>query len=75
MRIPTSSPASTDGTELGPILPQILHAGRYAYHPLAVSASATRSPISPFATQALSTAGRATVCDFVRCAILACDTG
>ena len=33
---------------------QILHAGRYAYHPFAVSASAIKSPISPFAPKALT---------------------
>ena len=61
-----------DGTEPGRILLQILHASRYVYHPLAVSASATRSPISPFAARALITAGvRAAVCDFDRCAVLA----
>ena len=34
--------------EDGKICMQILHAGRYGYHPLAVSASAIKSPISPF---------------------------
>jgi hypothetical protein len=34
------------GIEAGGLLAlQILHAGRYAYHPKAVSASATQSPI------------------------------
>lgn len=33
---------------------QILHAGRYAYHPFAVAPSAIRSPISPFSPRALS---------------------
>lgn len=33
---------------------QILHAGRYAYHPFAVSASAIKSPISPFSPKALT---------------------
>lgn len=33
---------------------QILHAGRYAYHPFAVSASAIKSPISPFTPKALT---------------------
>ncbi|HMZ00783.1 MAG TPA: NADPH-dependent 2,4-dienoyl-CoA reductase, partial [Burkholderiaceae bacterium] len=32
----------------GKIALQILHAGRYAYHPLAVAPSRLRSPISPF---------------------------
>ncbi|CAG0934360.1 partial 2,4-dienoyl-CoA reductase, partial [Rhodocyclaceae bacterium] len=38
----------------GKICLQILHTGRYAYHPLAVSASKLKSPISPFAPRALS---------------------
>ena len=33
---------------------QILHAGRYAYHPFAVAPSAIKSPISPYAPKALS---------------------
>jgi 2,4-dienoyl-CoA reductase (NADPH2) len=33
---------------------QILHAGRYAYHPFAVAPSATRSPISPFSPRQLT---------------------
>lgn len=33
---------------------QILHAGRYAYHPFAVSASAIKSPISPYTPKALT---------------------
>jgi len=33
---------------------QILHAGRYAYHPFAVAPSAIKSPISPFAPKALT---------------------
>ncbi len=33
---------------------QILHAGRYAYHPLAVAPSAIKSPISPYKPKALS---------------------
>ena len=37
---------STDGIEPGRIILPILHAG-YVYYPLAVSASATRNPISP----------------------------
>ena len=76
VRIPTTSPGSMDRTEPGQILLQIMYAGRYVYHPLAVSANATRSPISPFAAWTLSTAGVwATVRDFVRCAVLARDAG
>jgi len=33
---------------------QILHAGRYAYHPFAVAPSAIKSPISPFKPKALT---------------------
>ena len=33
---------------------QILHAGRYAYHPFAVAHSAIKSPISPFTPKALT---------------------
>ena len=54
------------------ILLQILHAGRYAYHPLAVSASAEKSPISRFTPRALSDrAVRGTIEDYARCARLA----
>ncbi|HZV23698.1 MAG TPA: NAD(P)-binding protein, partial [Luteimonas sp.] len=33
---------------------QLLHAGRYAYHPLSVAPSRLRAPISPFTPRALS---------------------
>jgi 2,4-dienoyl-CoA reductase (NADPH2) len=55
---------------------QILHTGRYAYHPFAVSASNTKSPISPFPARALSTAEiQQTVLDFTNTAILAAKAG
>jgi 2,4-dienoyl-CoA reductase (NADPH2) len=55
---------------------QILHAGRYAYHPLAVSASALRAPINRFRPHALSArAVRRTIADFARCATLAQQAG
>ena len=38
----------------GRIALQILHAGRYAYHPLSVAPSALRSPITPFRPRALT---------------------
>ena len=38
----------------GKILLQILHAGRYAYHPFSVSASAIKAPINPFRPRALA---------------------
>lgn len=34
---------------------QILHAGRYSYHPFALAPSAIQSPISPFVPKALTT--------------------
>jgi 2,4-dienoyl-CoA reductase (NADPH2) len=55
---------------------QILHTGRYAYHPFCVSASATKSPISPFPARALSKSGiHQTVKDFTHTAILAQQAG
>jgi len=58
------------------ILLQILHAGRYAYHPLSVSASSIKAPINPFRPRALSTRGvEQTIADFVRCALLARAAG
>ncbi|PTL60349.1 FAD-dependent oxidoreductase [Paraconexibacter algicola] len=62
--------------EGGRIALQILHAGRYGYHPWNVSASATKAPISPFRASALSTDGvRDVVEDFARCAALAREAG
>ncbi len=58
------------------ILMQILHAGRYAYHPLSVSASTIKAPINPFRPRALSSRGvQATIADFARCAQLAREAG
>jgi len=55
---------------------QILHAGRYAYHPLAVAPSALKAPITPFKPRALSERGvERQIRDFVRCAQLARDAG
>ena len=60
----------------GLIALQILHAGRYAYHPLAVAPSALRSPISPFKPHALTGWGvRRTIAAFARCAALAQSAG
>ncbi len=62
--------------EDGKIAMQILHAGRYAYHPIAVAPSRIRSPITPFTPRALSTAGvEKQIKDFVRCAQLAREAG
>ena len=62
--------------EGGRICMQILHTGRYAYHPLAVAPSAVRSPISPFKPHALSARGvLRQVDDFERAAGLAREAG
>ena len=51
---------------------QILHSGRYGYHPFNVSASNIKSPISKFKTKSLSEKGiQSTINDFVRCSKLA----
>jgi len=60
----------------GLIAMQILHAGRYAYHPLSVAPSAIRSPITPFKPRALTRWGIGrTIGDYVRCAQLAQRAG
>ncbi len=62
--------------EGGKIAMQILHAGRYAYHPVSVAPSKIRSPITPFTPRELSTSGvEKQIRDFVRCAKLARDAG
>ncbi|MGB5580628.1 MAG: NADPH-dependent 2,4-dienoyl-CoA reductase [Woeseia sp.] len=62
--------------EGGKIAMQILHAGRYAYHPLPVAPSAIRSPITPFTPRALSAKGvEKQIRAFVRCAQLAREAG
>ena len=62
--------------EGGKIVLQILHAGRYAYHPLAVAPSAIKSPISKFKPHALTNCGiKKTINDFVSCAALAKKAG
>ncbi len=62
--------------EGGRICMQILHAGRYGYHPFCVAPSAIKSPISPFRPGALSAAGvEAQIRAFVRCAVLAREAG
>ena len=62
--------------EGGKIALQILHAGRYAYHPFAVAPSPIKSPISPFKPRELSAAGvERQIKAFVRCAELARDAG
>ncbi|HEY9112250.1 MAG TPA: NADPH-dependent 2,4-dienoyl-CoA reductase [Rhodanobacteraceae bacterium] len=60
----------------GRICLQILHAGRYGFHPLAVAPSAIKSPITPFTPRALSGSGvERTIRAFARCAKLAQDGG
>jgi 2,4-dienoyl-CoA reductase (NADPH2) len=62
--------------EGGKILLQILHAGRYGYQPLVVSASNVKSPISPFRPRALTARGiESTIASYVRCARLAQQAG
>lgn len=56
----------------GKICMQILHTGRYGYHPFAVAPSALKAPISPFKPWALSKRGiRKTINDFAHTAELA----
>ena len=60
----------------GKILLQVLHAGRYAYHPFSASASSIKAPINPFRPRTLSGRGvETTIDDFARCARLARDAG
>ena len=62
--------------EGGAIALQILHTGRYGYHPLAVAPSRIKSPISPFTPRALSSRGvERQIRGFVRCAQLAREAG
>ncbi len=60
----------------GRICMQILHTGRYAYHPLAVAPTARKAPISPFMPKKLSQNGiKSTIKDFVQAAALAQKAG
>ena len=62
--------------EGGKIALQLLHAGRYAYHPLSVSASKSKSPITPFTARAMRPGEiRTTIADFARSAALAKQAG
>lgn len=62
--------------EGGKICMQILHTGRYGYHPFAVSASAVKSPITPFKPRALSNSGVwRTIKDYAESANLAKKAG
>lgn len=60
----------------GRICMQILHAGRYGYHPLCVAPSSIKAPINRFKPRELSKRGiRSTIGDFVKCASLAREAG
>ncbi|MFE5793088.1 FAD-dependent oxidoreductase [Streptomyces sp. NPDC056503] len=62
--------------EGGRIAMQILHFGRYAYHPGLVAPSAIQAPISPFVPNELTEAEvEQTVEDYARCAELAREAG
>src|SRR5690606_11377393 len=62
--------------EGGKICLQLLHAGRYSYHPLSKSASAIKSPINPFKPKAMTTKGvEQTVKDVAHAAKLAKRAG
>ena len=60
----------------GRICMQILHTGRYAYHPFAVAPTSLRAPINRFKPRELSTDGvYDQIADFVNCASLAQQAG
>jgi len=60
----------------GKICMQILHGGRYSYHPLSVAPSAIQSPITPFKPKALSSRGvEKQIQNFVRATRLALEAG
>ncbi|MDH5209982.1 MAG: NADPH-dependent 2,4-dienoyl-CoA reductase [Burkholderiaceae bacterium] len=62
--------------EGGRIALQILHTGRYGYHPFCVAPSRIKSPITPFAPRELSARGiERQIRAFVRCATLAREAG
>ena len=60
----------------GKICMQILHSGRYGYHPLCVAPTSIKAPINRFKPRELS--GRAietTIADFIKCGSLAKESG
>jgi len=62
--------------EGGRIALQILHTGRYGYHPLSVAPSRLKAPINPFTPRALTARGvERQIRAFVRCATLAREAG
>jgi len=71
-RLVTSAVHAADGK----ICMQILHGGRYSYHPLSVAPSAIQSPITPFKPRALSSRGvEKQIKKFVRATRLAREAG
>lgn len=60
----------------GKICMQILHTGRYGFHPFSVAPSKIKAPITPFRPSALSARGvESTIKDFVNTAKLAREAG
>ena len=58
------------------ILMQILHSGRYGYHPFSVSSSPIQAPINPFKPRQMSDSQiLATIEDYARCSNLAKKAG
>ncbi len=71
-RVVTEAVHSADGK----IVLQVLHTGRYAYHPLAVAPTRLKSPISPFTPFELSSRGvERQIRAFVNCAAKAREAG
>ncbi|MUV13986.1 NADPH-dependent 2,4-dienoyl-CoA reductase [Noviluteimonas gilva] len=55
---------------------QLLHAGRYAYHPLSVAPSKLKAPINPFTPRALSARGvERQIASYARAAVFAREAG
>jgi 2,4-dienoyl-CoA reductase (NADPH2) len=62
--------------EGGRIAMQILHAGRYGYHPLSVAPSRVKAPISRFTPRELTPRGiERTIADYAQCAAYAREAG
>ena len=62
--------------EGGKICMQILHTGRYGYHPFSVAPTSIKAPITPFKPWKLSANGiQRTIRDYARCASLAQEAG
>lgn len=62
--------------EDGKICMQILHSGRYGYHPFTVAPSSIKSAINPFKPWKLTQKGiKNTIADFAKCAALSKEAG